>query len=88
MIKKRLQEKNKVLYNQFFKPFLKNGGFSVTPIMDDYSAYKAAANINLPTLVIHDRNDVEVPVSAGIHIHKHCKKGTLLLTNNLGHSKF
>lgn len=56
-------------------------------IMDDYSAYKATANINVPILVIHDRNDIEVPVSAGIHIHEHCKKGTLLLTNNLGHRK-
>lgn len=55
--------------------------------MDDYSAYKATANINVPILVIHDRNDIEVPVSAGIHIHEHCKKGTLLLTNNLGHRK-
>ena len=39
--------------------------------MDDYSAYKATANINVPRLVIHDRNDIEVPVSAGIHIHEH-----------------
>lgn len=56
-------------------------------IMDDYSAYKAAATIAIPILVIHDNNDAEVPVSAGIHIHEHCKNGTLLLTNNLGHRK-
>lgn len=56
-------------------------------IMDDYSAYKAVANINIPILVIHDHNDSEVPVSAGINIHEHCKNGTLLLTNNLGHRK-
>ena len=56
-------------------------------VMDDYSAYKAAASIELPILVIHDHNDLEVPVSAGIHIHEHCKNGTLLLTNNLGHRK-
>lgn len=56
-------------------------------VMDDYSAYKAAASIELPILVIHDHDDLEVPVSAGIHIHEHCKNGTLLLTNNLGHRK-
>jgi pimeloyl-ACP methyl ester carboxylesterase len=55
--------------------------------MDDFSAYKAALSIDIPILVIHDRNDTEVPVSSGIHIHEHSKKGTLLLTNNLGHRK-
>ncbi|OAZ05511.1 alpha/beta hydrolase [Flavobacterium succinicans] len=56
-------------------------------IMDDFSAYKAAAEITIPILVIHDHNDAEVPVSAGIHIHEHCQKGTLFLTHNLGHRK-
>jgi len=56
-------------------------------IMDDYSAYKAAEITLIPTLVIHDENDPEVPVKAGIHIHKYLKNGELMLTKKLGHRK-
>ena len=42
---------------------------------------------NIPVLVIHDNNDVEVPVKAGIHIHNYLKNGTLFLTDGLGHRK-
>ncbi len=55
--------------------------------MDDYSAYKAAMEITIPVLVIHDKNDTEVPVTAGIHIHQHLKNGQLILTEGLGHRK-
>ncbi|HWS60932.1 MAG TPA: alpha/beta hydrolase [Flavobacterium sp.] len=55
--------------------------------MDDYSAYKSAMEIAIPVLVIHDKNDKEVPVEAGIHIHKHLKNGELMLTEGLGHRK-
>jgi len=55
--------------------------------MDDYSAYKAASNSTIPTLVIHDENDPEVPVKAGIHIYEHLKNGELMLTKGLGHRK-
>jgi predicted esterase len=39
--------------------------------MNDYSAFGSSNNI--PVLVIHDNNDVEVPVKAGIHIHNYLK---------------
>lgn len=55
--------------------------------MDDFSAYKAAQKIQIPVLVIHDKDDPEVPVKAGIHIHKQLKNGTLYLTEGLGHRK-
>lgn len=55
--------------------------------MDDFSAYKAAQKIKIPVLVIHDYNDPEVPVKAGIHIHKQLENGTLYLTEGLGHRK-
>jgi pimeloyl-ACP methyl ester carboxylesterase len=55
--------------------------------MDEYSAYKAAKEIAIPVLVIHDKNDTEVPVTAGIHIHKHLKNGELFVTEGLGHRK-
>ena len=55
--------------------------------MNSYSAYLAAAEITIPVLVIHDQNDPEVPVKAGIHIHKYLKNGELMLTEGLGHRK-
>lgn len=55
--------------------------------MNDYSAYMAAKEITIPVLVIHDQDDPEVPVKAGIHIHKYLKNGELLLTEGLGHRK-
>lgn len=56
-------------------------------IMDDYSANKAAKTTLIPTLVIHDENDLEVPVTAGINIHKNLTNGELMLTKRLGHRK-
>lgn len=55
--------------------------------MNSYSAFLAAKEISIPVLVIHDNNDPEVPVKAGIHIHKYLKNGELLLTDGLGHRK-
>lgn len=55
--------------------------------MNDFSAYKAAQEVKIPVLVIHDNDDPEVPVKAGVHIHKHLKEGTLYLTEGLGHRK-
>lgn len=55
--------------------------------MDDFSGYKAASEITVPVLVIHDKDDHEVPVKAGIHIHEHLKNGELILTEGLGHRK-
>lgn len=55
--------------------------------MDNYSAYKSAMEVTVPVLVIHDKNDIEVPVEAGIQIHKHLKIGELFLTEGLGHRK-
>jgi esterase/lipase len=55
--------------------------------MDNYSGYKVASEISIPILVIHDKDDFEVPVQAGIHIHEHTKNGTLMVTEGLGHRK-
>ncbi len=56
-------------------------------IMDDFSSYRAAAEVDIPVLVIHDENDLEVPVSCAYHIHSHLKNGELMITNGLGHRK-
>ncbi|KAF2506642.1 alpha/beta hydrolase [Flavobacterium zhairuonense] len=55
--------------------------------MDDFSAYRAAQKVKIPVLVIHDNDDPEVFVKAGIHIHQHLENGTLYLTDGLGHRK-
>lgn len=55
--------------------------------MNDLSAYKSAAVIATPVLVIHDNNDDEVPVFCAHNIYSHLKNGTLLLTDGLGHKK-
>ena len=55
--------------------------------MDDFSGHKAASEITIPVLVIHDKDDQEVPVKAGIHIHENLKNGKLILTEGLGHRK-
>jgi pimeloyl-ACP methyl ester carboxylesterase len=55
--------------------------------MNDFSAYVAAQEVKIPVLVIHDKEDHDVPVTAGIHIHENLKNGQLLLTEGLGHRK-
>jgi pimeloyl-ACP methyl ester carboxylesterase len=55
--------------------------------MNDYSAYQAAKEITIPVLVIHDKDDPEVPVKASQHIYDHLKNGELLLTSGRGHRK-
>lgn len=55
--------------------------------MDSFSGYKSAMEITIPVLVMHDKKDTDVPVSAGINIHKHLKNGKLFLTEGLGHRK-
>jgi len=55
--------------------------------MNNYSAFEAAKKVEIPILVIHDEMDVEVPVKAAYHIHKHLQNGDLLLTKELGHRK-
>ena len=55
--------------------------------MNNYSAYLAAAKTEIPVLVIHDHNDPEVPVKAGINIYEHLKNGELMFTEGLGHRK-
>ena len=55
--------------------------------MSNYSAFKAAKTIQIPVLVIHDNQDFEVPVKAGLHIHQNLPFGKLMLTDKLGHRK-
>ncbi|MDO9137343.1 MAG: alpha/beta hydrolase [Lutibacter sp.] len=55
--------------------------------IDNYSAYIAAKSVKIPTFVIHDTEDVEVPVSCAHHIRQNLEQGEILITNGLGHSR-
>jgi pimeloyl-ACP methyl ester carboxylesterase len=53
----------------------------------DYDASNAAKKIKIPVLIIHDRIDGDVSVSCALNIRQHLEKGTLFITNGLGHTK-
>lgn len=55
--------------------------------MEGYSAYVAAKQVKNPVLVIHDKNDTDVPYKAALNIHENLEISTLKLTNELGHRK-
>ncbi|MEO8515422.1 MAG: alpha/beta hydrolase [Flavobacterium sp.] len=72
-----------IVSNKMIDGFEKKFGVS----MDNYSAHLAAKEVPIPTLVIHDENDHEVPVFCGKNIFKHLPDGELFLTTKLGHRK-
>ena len=63
--------------------FLKKFGEDI----DYYSASVAAKSVKIPTLIIHDTEDREVPVSCAHNIRQNTKQGELLITNGLGHTR-
>ena len=65
------------------KHFEKKSGTS----MEQLSSYVSAKQITLPVLILHDKNDDDVPFSCSINIQKHLKGSELVLTTNLGHRK-
>jgi pimeloyl-ACP methyl ester carboxylesterase len=75
-LKLEVADKMKALYE-------KNYGVK----MEDYSAHLAAKSVSIPTLVIHDENDYEVPLFCGKNIYKHLPNGELFITTRLGHRK-
>ena len=55
--------------------------------IDNYSGAISAADVAIPTLVIHDKNDVDVHYSAAHEIVDNLENGKLLITEQLGHRK-
>lgn len=55
--------------------------------MESYSGAIAAEKVNIPMLVIHDKEDEDVPYTASENIHNTLKNSKLILTENLGHRK-
>ncbi|QKX06576.1 alpha/beta hydrolase [Aquimarina sp. TRL1] len=55
--------------------------------MNNYSGAVSAKEVSIPTLIIHDKNDVDVHYSAAHEIHQVLKGSQLLITEKLGHRK-
>ncbi|MGG5576801.1 alpha/beta hydrolase [Myroides sp. C15-4] len=55
--------------------------------MDSYCVHKAAAEIHIPVLIIHDEDDIDVPIKAAYQIKKHAPNSQLMVTSGLGHRK-
>jgi pimeloyl-ACP methyl ester carboxylesterase len=55
--------------------------------MESYSGAVAAKKVLVPMLVIHDKEDKDVPYTASVNIHNKLKNSELILTDNLGHRK-
>lgn len=55
--------------------------------MDDYSGAHSAENVQVPSLVIHDKQDVDVEVESAYQIHEKLKNSELMITNGLGHRR-
>jgi pimeloyl-ACP methyl ester carboxylesterase len=51
------------------------------------SANVAAKEVLIPTLVVHDKQDEDVPVSCAHNIRQSLKNGELLITDGLGHRR-
>ncbi|TDN82359.1 pimeloyl-ACP methyl ester carboxylesterase [Salegentibacter sp. 24] len=55
--------------------------------MDSYSGAVSARAVKIPTLVIHDENDVDVEISSAYEIHKALENSELHITKGLGHRR-
>ncbi len=55
--------------------------------MDNYSGAISAEKVKTPTLVIHDKEDVDVHISSAYEIHDKLDNSQLLITTGLGHRK-
>ncbi len=55
--------------------------------LNNYSGAVSAKGVKIPTLVVHDKNDVDVHYSSAYEIIDALEKGNLMLTEKLGHRK-
>ena len=79
---------NKVELNQLFAERIKQKfKEKLHDDMDNLSASHAAKSVKIPTYVVHDTDDAEVPVSCAYNIRQNLQQGSILVTNNLGHNR-
>jgi pimeloyl-ACP methyl ester carboxylesterase len=55
--------------------------------MDTYSGAVSASAVKIPTLVIHDEQDVDVHISSAYEIRDVLENGELMVTEGLGHRR-
>ncbi|UJH91488.1 alpha/beta hydrolase [Antarcticibacterium sp. 1MA-6-2] len=55
--------------------------------MDTYSGALSAKEVEIPTLVVHDKDDVDVHVSSAYEILEQLENGEIHVTEGLGHRK-
>ncbi|MGY5847548.1 alpha/beta fold hydrolase [Salegentibacter sp. HM20] len=55
--------------------------------MDTYSGAVSASAVKIPTLVIHDEQDVDVHISSAYEIRDVLENGELMITEGLGHRR-
>lgn len=55
--------------------------------MDTLSGAVSAEGVKIPTLVVHDENDVDVHISSAHEIHEKLKNSELYITSGLGHRR-
>lgn len=56
-------------------------------VMRNYDVAPRAEKVAIPVLVLHDKNDIDVPYKAAEEICRNLPNGTLVLTEGLGHRK-
>lgn len=55
--------------------------------VDDFASHQLAKKIDIPVLIVHDTQDGDVPVSCAYNIRQNLKKGSILISHGLGHTK-
>ncbi|GIZ14144.1 alpha/beta hydrolase family protein [Capnocytophaga catalasegens] len=55
--------------------------------INEYSISVAVKNIKQPLLIIHDQDDIDVPVKCAYNIHKNKPDSELFITQGLGHRR-
>lgn len=55
--------------------------------MDNYSGAFSAESVKAPTLIIHDKDDIDVHISSAFEISEKLQNSELYLTEGLGHRK-
>ena len=55
--------------------------------MNSLSSYISAQQVSIPVLIIHDKNDDEIPLFCAMNIHMNLKGSELFVTEKLGHRK-
>ncbi len=79
----KLMELNPGIAERLIKVFEKATGKNI----EDFHGSNLAKKIEIPVLVVHDENDYEVPIKDAYNNIENLRKGKLLATKALGHSR-